>query len=566
MKNNELISVGGYLAKRLERVGIKHYFGVPGDYNLILLDELLKNKNLQFIGCCNELNAGYAADGYSRANGIAALVVTFSVGGLSALNAVAGAYSEDLPIIVISGGPNTNSEPENQLLHHTLGEVRYSYQRDIYSVITKEAVIIKHIEDAPYQIDTAIQTSLEKQKPVYIEIPCNIAGLQTHEPQLFEFTKTTKSNPEALSEAVESTATILNSAPKPILVAGVKLRPWNAFNSFKTLVEKSGYAAATMPNAKGYFPEDHPNYIGTYWGPVSSPGTAETVESANAYLFAGPTFSDYTTTGYSSLINHSKLIHVGPDYVELPNKTYNKVYINEFLKELSNVISYNDASLVAYNRIRPDHLKTNKLISDEILTTKKLLKMVEDMLDSNSAVIAETGDSWFNGMNLVLPNDCKFEIQMQYGSIGWSVGATLGYQLAATPQRRIISLIGDGSFQLTAQEISTMIRYNLNPIIFLINNGGYTIEVEIHDGPYNNIQNWNYADLVNVFNGDSGNGISFKVNTEGELKKAINKSLKHKGLSLIEVIIDRDDCSKELLEWGTRVASNNSRPPKVTDL
>ncbi|MEE9214781.1 MAG: thiamine pyrophosphate-binding protein [Thermodesulfobacteriota bacterium] len=566
MKNNELISVGGYLAKRLERVGIKHYFGVPGDYNLILLDELLKNKNLQFIGCCNELNAGYAADGYSRANGIAALVVTFSVGGLSALNAVAGAYSEDHPIVVISGGPNTNSEPENQLLHHTLGEIRYSYQRDIYSEVTKEAVIIKHIADAPYQIDTAIQTSLEKQKPVYIEIPCNIAGLQIHEPQLFKFTKNTKSNPEALSEAVESTATILNSAPKPILVAGVKLRPWEALDSFKTLAEKSGYAVATMPNAKGYFPEDHPNYIGTYWGPVSSPGTAEIVESANAYLFAGPTFTDYTTTGYSSLINHSKLIHVGPDYVKLPNKTYNNVFINEFLKELSNVISYNDASLVAYNRIRPDYSKTNKLNSNEILTTKKLFKMVQDILDSNSAVIAETGDSWFNGMNLVLPNDCKFEIQMQYGSIGWSVGATLGYQLATTPQRRIISLIGDGSFQLTAQEMSTMIRYNLNPIIFLINNGGYTIEVEIHDGPYNNIQNWNYADLVNVFNGDSGNGISFKVNTEGELQKAINKSLKHNGLSLIEVIIDRDDCSKELLEWGTRVASNNSRPPKITEL
>jgi len=566
LKNNELISVGGYLAKRLEQVGIKHYFGVPGDYNLILLDELLKNKNMQFIGCCNELNAGYAADGYGRANGIAALVVTFSVGGLSALNAVAGAYSEDLPIVVISGGPNTNSEPENQLLHHTLGEIRYTYQRDIYSEVTKEAVIIKHIADAPYQIDTAIQTSLEKQKPVYIEIPCNIAGLRIHEPQLFEFTKNTKSNPEALSEAVESTATILNSAPKPILVAGVKLRPWEAFDSFKTLAEKSGYAVATMPNAKGYFSEDHPNYIGTYWGPVSSPGTAEIVESANAYLFAGPTFTDYTTTGYSSLINHSKLIHVGPDYVKLPNKTYNNVFINEFLKELSNVISYNDASLVAYNRIRPDYSKTNKLNSNETLTTKKLFKMVQDILDSNSAVIAETGDSWFNGMNLVLPNDCKFEIQMQYGSIGWSVGATLGYQLATTPQRRIISLIGDGSFQLTAQEISTMIRYNLNPIIFLINNGGYTIEVEIHDGPYNNIQNWNYADLVNVFNGDSGNGISFKVNTEGELKNAINKSLKHNGLSLIEVIIDRDDCSKELLEWGTRVASNNSRPPKITEL
>ena len=124
------------------------------------------------------------------------------------------------------------------------------------------------------------------------------------------------------------------------------------------------------------------------------------------------------------------------------------------------------------------------------------------------------------------------------------------------------NLTGDGSFPLTAQEVSTMIRYGLKPIIFLINNGGYTIEVEIHDGPYNKIQNWNYAELINVFNAEDGNGWSTKVTTEGELAKAIKKALKHDGVVLIEVIIDRDDCSKELLEWGSHVSANNGRPPK----
>ena len=169
MSENNTTSIGGYLAKRLEEIGVKHYFVVPGDYNLILLDEFLKNNNLEMISCCNELNAGYAADGYARAKGIGVVITTFSVGALSALNAVAGSYAEDIPVIIISGGPNTNSEPENQTLHHTLGEVNYQYQKEIFSNVCSESVIIKHKKVAPYQIDVAIKECLRTRKPVYIE-------------------------------------------------------------------------------------------------------------------------------------------------------------------------------------------------------------------------------------------------------------------------------------------------------------------------------------------------------------------------------------------------------------
>lgn len=179
------------------------------------------------------------------------------------------------------------------------------------------------------------------------------------------------------------------------------------------------------------------------------------------------------------------------------------------------------------------------------------------MLGPDSIVLTETGDSWFNGMKLRLPEGAKFEIQMQYGSIGWSVGATLGLALGAESST-VIAAIGDGSFQLSAQEVSTMIRYELRPIIFVINNRGYTIEVEIHDGPYNNIKNWDYAGLMNVFNAENGNGWGTRVETEEELAAAIDKAIAHNGPSLIECIIDRDDCSKELLEWGVRVSAFNS--------
>src|SRR6516165_5625551 len=170
-------TVGTYLATRLEQVGVRDYFVVPGDFNLILLDQILENPRLRMIGCCNELNAGYAADGYARSNGVAAMVVTYSVGGLSALNAVTGAYSEDSPVIVIVGGINSDSEWQDKIIHHALGEVRYDYQREIYAQVTAGAFSVRHAADAPALIDGAIDLALRRRKPVMLEIASNLASM-----------------------------------------------------------------------------------------------------------------------------------------------------------------------------------------------------------------------------------------------------------------------------------------------------------------------------------------------------------------------------------------------------
>jgi len=556
-------TIGSYLATRLEQIGVRHYFAVPGDYNLVLLDQVLKNKNLQYVGCCNELNLGYACDGYARAQGIAAGFVTFSVGGLSAINAIAGAYAEDLPIIFVSGSPNTNAWPENRPLHHTLGEVRYRYQLDMFKEVTAAAVSVEHIDDAPELIDRAVNECLRRRKPVYIEIACNLAGEMIPSAPNQRLTAPVPCDEAALDAAVEHASTMLNQAAKPVLIGGVKLRPWNATGEFARLAESAGYAVAMMPNAKGFFPETHPQYIGTYWGPVSSPGCGEIVESADACLYAGPTFTDYTTAGYSALISPEKLIQANAERVKLPGHTYNNVPLPRFLERLAAKLKPNPGSRQAFERFRPDPAHPPAVAPDTPLLTRRVTERIEKMLTPDMTLLAETGDSWFNGVKTKLPEGAAFEIQMQYGSIGWSVGATLGYAMATQGKRRVVAMIGDGSFQLTAQEVSTIIRYQLDPIIFLINNRGYTIEVEIHDGPYNNIKNWDYAGLIDVFNAEDGKGWGVRVATAGELDDAIAKALAHEGgPSFIELTIDRDDCSKELLEWGARVAAVNSAPPK----
>ncbi len=560
--NHQSFTVGSYLAARLEQAGLKHYFAIPGDYNLTLLDEILTNRKLKMINCCNELNAGYAADGYARAHGLSALVVTYSVGGLSAINAIAGAYAEDLPIIVISGAPGTHAAERHQILHHTTGMSNFQYVRDIFAKVTAKSLTIKYLEDAPHLIDEAIITAIKTRKPVYIEIACNLSNQPVSNPNPLGFQSfIPTSDPESLHAAVKHAASLLNAAVKPVLVAGVKLRCCSASKAFEDLANASRYAVAVMPNAKGFFSEQHSSYIGVYWGPVSTPACGEVVESSDLYLFAGPLLTDYTTTGYSSLINEKKLILAGPDNVQLPGQVYNRVMLSEFLAALAKKVKPNPASLDTYKRIRGEALPPEASADPTApLTVRRLFVHIEEMLTNQTSLIVETGDSWFNSMRLKLPKDCGYEIQMQYGSIGWSVGATLGYAIGVQNKgRRVITLVGDGSFQMGAQEVSTMIRYQLNPIIILINNGGYTIEVEIHDGPYNKIKNWEYSELVKVFNAEDGKGWSTKVKTEKELVTAIKKAIKHDGLCLIEVILDPNDCNKNLLQWGSRVAANNNK-------
>uniref|UniRef100_M8B8Q4 pyruvate decarboxylase n=1 Tax=Aegilops tauschii TaxID=37682 RepID=M8B8Q4_AEGTA len=365
-------TLGRHLARRLVQVGVGDVFAVPGDFNLTLLDYLVAEPGLRLVGCCNELNAGYAADGYARAKGVGACAVTFTVGGLSVLNAIAGAYSENLPLICIVGGPNSNDYGTNRILHHTIGLPDFSQELRCFTPVTCYQAVVNNLDDAHEQIDKAISTALKESKPVYISVSCN-----------------------------------LPSVPHPT------------------------------------FSRDPAPY------------------------FLAP-----------------------------------------------------------------------------------------------SAVIAETGDSWFNCQKLKLPDGCGYEFQMQYGSIGWSVGALLGYAQGAT-DKRVIACIGDGSFQVTAQDVSTMLRCGQNSIIFLSNNGGYTIEVEIHDGPYNVIKNWNYTGLVDAIHNGEGNCWTAKVTCEEELTAAIETATGDKKdcLCFIEVVAHKDDTSKELLEWGSRVSTANSRPP-----
>ncbi|KAL6987856.1 Pyruvate decarboxylase 3 [Sarracenia purpurea var. burkii] len=409
--NSPESTLGRHLARRLVQIGATDVFSVPGDFNLTLLDYLIAEPGLNLIGCCNELNAGYAADGYARSRGVGACVVTFTVGGLSILNAIAGAYSEDVPVICIVGVPNSNDYGTNRILHHTIGLPDFSQELRCFQTVTCFQALVNNLEDAHELIDTAISTALKESKPVYISVSCNLPAIphSTFSRDPVPFSPSPRlSNHLGLEAAVEAAAEFLNKAVVVhLLVGGPKLRASKACSAFVELANTSGYALAVMPSAKGLVSEHHPHFIGTYWGMISTAFCAEIVESADAYLFAGPIFDDISSVAYSLLINKKKAIILQRDHVVIANgPVFGCVLMKDFLRALAKRIKFNTTAYENYRRIYVPNGHPLKCQPTEALRVNILFQHIQKMLSSDTVVIVETGNSWFNCQKLKLPEGC----------------------------------------------------------------------------------------------------------------------------------------------------------------
>lgn len=279
-------------------------------------------------------------------------------------------------------------------------------------------------------------------------------------------------------------------------------------------------------------------------------------------ICAGCVFTDYSTTGWTSLQPAAHRLEADFDEVRFPNHYYGQIKLKDFLDALAVKVSRNESSMTQYDRLRPPPPVVEAADPKAPINRKEMVRQIQQLINDDTTLFAETGDSWFNGIQMELPKGAMFEAEMQWGHIGWSVPASLGYSVGAK-DRKVITMVGDGSFQMTVQEVSLMVRLKKPILIFLINNYGYTIEVEIHDGPYNNIKNWNYAALVETFNAGDGSAKGYQVKTAEELTNAVEKAKSNlNGPTLIEVQIDRNDCTNELITWGHCVALANGRPPQ----
>jgi len=546
-------TVAEYLLGRLKEIGVDHLFGVPGDFVLGFLNQVLKS-DLKYVGTCNELNAAYAADGYARIRGVGAFASTYGVGELSAINGVAGAFAERVPVVVITGSPATIFFRTRPLLHHTLGD--YQTPMRMYEKITVASTQLVSGETAPAEIDRVLSACLSRQQPVYISLPSDVVTMKCRRPDPFSFPTPSASDPDALWESIKEALGMLEGAQKPIVIGDVELLRFRLQKEFACFLEKTGFPFVTMMLGKTVLSEHHPQFIGLFEGDRSREYVRTRVTSADCILQLGALMSDFNTGGFTTNLDGSKTISANIRSVKIKSRLYENVFLHDFILGLAERLSRRDPSTLDIRRAADGcvHRFTEpyRPIGPEPLTVKRFFDRMSHFIGKNSIVVAETGVSLFSAAEMLMPEGATFIGQTFYGSIGYTVGATLGAGMAA-PERQAVLFIGDGSFQVTCQDLSTMIRNRLKTVIFLMNNDGYTIERVISDRPYNDLQPWRYHKLVEVF----GGGLGLDVRTEGELEDALVKAATAHGLVFIEIHTGRMDCPESLRSAGRSMAQTN---------
>jgi indolepyruvate decarboxylase len=527
------MKIGDFLLRRLKEAGIRHLFGVPGDYNLALLQQLHDTGALKWIGTCNELNASYAADGYARLNGLGALLVTNGVGPLSAINGIGGSCSEHVPVICISGSIPLRSIDRGLGMHHTMADGSWDHFLRAYAPVTAAQARLTP-RNAATEIDRLILTAWREKLPVYMEVPSDTAYLDIEVSADPLILADPPSDPERLRSCIAAIAGRLSAAKSPAILVDADADRFGVASELMQLAEKLQAPVAAINAAKAVIDETSSHYMGIYAGKASEPGVRETIETSDCLLSIGYRPIEVTTGDFTAALP-SNTIHARGHSVDVGDDNYQAVTLREVLRGVIDALAQvmNRAPRRAAPAVAGTHADGSAR-----LTQAAYWQAIQGYLRPGDVLYVDNGTS-FVILGLKFPAKCTFVGSINWGSIGYSVGALLG-ALTAAPDRRHILLIGDGSFQVSAQELSTILRHDHKPVILLINNGGYTIERGYlgKAEPYNDVANWAYADLPKVFRPDTS-ARSFVVRTVSDLLNALGTP--NDTLIFVESIMDRYD-------------------------
>ncbi|CDO94805.1 unnamed protein product [Kluyveromyces dobzhanskii CBS 2104] len=559
------ITLGRYLFERLKQVEVQTIFGLPGDFNLSLLDKIYEVDGMRWAGNANELNAAYAADGYARLKGMSCLITTFGVGELSALNGIAGSYAEHVGVLHVVGVPSVSAQAKQLLLHHTLGNGDFTVFHRMSSNISETTAMITDINTACAEIDRCIRTTYVSQRPVYLGLPANLVDLKVSAATLdTPIDLSLKANDaEAEDEVIENVLELIKEAKNPVILADACCSRHDAKAETKKLIDLTQFPAFVTPMGKGSIDEKHPRFGGVYVGTLSSPEVKEAVESADLVLSVGALLSDFNTGSFSYSYKTKNIVEFHSDYTKIRNATFPGVQMKFALQKLLTKVA--DAAKGYTPVAVPAKPAANAATAETTpLNQEWIWNQVGDFLQEGDVVITETGTSAFGINQSHFPNNTYGISQVLWGSIGFTTGATLGAAFAAEeidPKKRVILFIGDGSLQLTVQEISTMIRWGLKPYLFVLNNDGYTIERLIHGetAQYNDVQPWKHLDLLPTFGAKDYE--THRISTTGEWNKLTtdSKFQDNSRIRMIEVMLPVMDAPSNLVKQAQLTAAVNAK-------
>ena len=530
------LSIGEYLIRRLQNYGIRDVFGIPGDY-ILGFYSMLQESPIRVIGCCREDNAGFAADSYARLNGMGAVCVTYCVGGLSLCNSIAGAYAEKSPVVVITGSPGLRERFKNPLLHHKVRDFRT--QLEVFEKICVATTELVDPSIAFREIDRVLDAAARYKRPVYIEIPRDMVKVipgVPYEPRSFE----PSSDPDALAESVNEAARMILDCRKAVILAGVEIHRYGLQDDLLNLAETTRIPVAATMMGKSVIRETHELYAGLYEGAMGRAEVTKFVEESDCLLILGALMTDIDLGIYTANLDPGKCIYVTSDDLRIRHHHYQDVLLGDFVRALT----AKRPQVTERTVPKPARLNGEKytLRPNDAVTISRLMSRLNESLDERTIVISDVGDALFAATDLTTRARTEFIAPAYYTSMGFSVPAALGAGVAR-PEMRVVVLVGDGAFQMTGNELSTIVRHNYNVIVILLDNKGYGTERFLHPGAFNDIHPWNYHKLTEVL----GGGVGHEVRTEGEFDRALDEAWRQeKGMSLIQVHLGLDDRSHAL--------------------
>jgi TPP-dependent 2-oxoacid decarboxylase len=536
-------AIGDYLIARLEALGARHVFGIPGDYVLGFYDALEKSR-LKIINTCDEQGAGFAADAYARVRGLGVVCVTYCVGGLKVTNTTAEAYAEKSPVVIISGAPGVGERENNPLLHHKVRE--FDTQKKVFEQITVASTVLDDPQIALQEIDRVLQAALRYKRPVYIELPRDrlaSPGVAHHTPREFRGTSDTITLREGLKEAVA----MINRATRPVILADVEVHRFGLQKELLKLVEQSNIPVAATIMGKSVIGESHPLYLGVYEGAMGGEKVRRYVEESDCLLMLGAFMTDINLGIFTARLDPARSISLTTEKLSIRRHNFEGVRFQDFLRGLLKAPLRRRARAKIP---RPAPGKIFQPARNKKITVRRLFERLNSFLRDDTVVISDVGDALFGALELFIHEHTEFLGSAYYASMGFAVPAAIGVQLA-DPKRRPLVLVGDGAFQMTGMELTTAVRYHLNPIVVVLNNAGYGTERHIQNGRYNDLIPWNYHLLPDVL----GSGRGFAVDTEEQLDRALLEAEKEtESFSLIDVRLDSLDRSPALHRLARNLA------------
>jgi len=542
----KVTSVIDYIVERLADEGITDCFGVPGDYAFPVCDAVDRNPRIRWVGCSNELNASYAADGYARVRGAAMLSTTYAVGELSAINGVMGAKAERSLVYHVVGMPSHQNEILRKKMHHTFGDGVFGNFVDISAQAACCHAVINP-DNCVIEMERVILEARRNNQPAYIVVPGDYA--------LAPFTPTEvspvalKSGEASLKKAVAAIAEKIKGAKSIVAFPAFILSRVGLQKEARQAIEALGCPFATTTMEKCIIDESHPQFAGVYAGAASTEKTRQIVEDAELVLdLGGISLNDETTAGFSERLDPARFVSVGLNDVRIGQQVIANVRIVDVLGAIAKLKS----SLPSFKRTPEQVQPVTGKPSDKI-TMDQLYPRYAAFIRPGDNVVLESGSSTLGLALETLANDVQVHIQMLWGSIGWATGATFGIALA-NANRRTVLITGEGSHQLTANEIGNMGRYGAKPIIFVLNNDGYMVERALEPYPdwsYNDLAKWRYSDLPRALG--CADWVTARVETLGELDAAMKAARESKSGAYIEIIGGRMDMPKTLAYAHTRI-------------